>query len=69
MDRMRGKGYPLFFLVAPFVILSTAKDDKPASASCDSQHVFFELYCPLRVSCVGACGYPGQGRLSPRLRG
>src|SRR5438105_3925031 len=32
-------------------ILRCAQDDTPASASFDSQHVLFEMDCPLRVSC------------------
>src|SRR5207253_2049643 len=32
-------------------ILRCTQDDNPEAASFDSQNVFFEMYCPLRVPC------------------
>src|SRR5579864_7548657 len=34
-------------------ILRFTQDDNPETASFDWQHVLFEMYCPLRVSCGG----------------
>src|SRR5438128_6551298 len=39
------------------------RDDKPEAASFDSQNVFFEMYCPLRVPCELRNGLQVQDHL------
>ncbi|SRR6266446_2199582 len=41
-----------------FVILRCAQDDNPASASFDSQNVFFEMYCPQGPALSGGQSAP-----------